>query len=157
MAADVLFEYPTAVGTFTANAQYLEVSFDDAYKTNFNAGDRLANITGLNGQKEGWFAKAAYMPPMKVGRGKIQPYAIMESWEFAHLLGINNQQIDQTGVGLNYYLKGQNVRVTFEYLKTEFDTPSGFVGARVDPVTFAPIDKLEEYDTFRIMLQLGVF
>lgn len=157
LAADMLFEYPTAAGTFTANAQYLDVDFDDAYLTNFNPGDRLANITGLNGQKDGWFAKVAYIPPMKVGKGIIQPYALVEKWEFAHLLGINSQRIDQVGAGINYYLHGQNVRVTAEYLKTEFDKETGFVGARVDPVTFAPIDKLKEYDTFRVMLQLGVF
>ncbi|MFZ2492384.1 MAG: selenite/tellurite reduction operon porin ExtI [Thermoanaerobaculia bacterium] len=156
-AADMLFEYPTAAGTFTANAQYLDVDFDDAYKTNFNAGDRLANITGLNGQKNGWFAKAAYLLPNQIGPGKVQPYVIMENWEFAHLLGINQQEIEQTGVGVNYYLKGQNVRLTFEYLKTEFATATGFVGGRVDPVTFAPIDKIKEYDTFRVMLQLAVF
>ncbi len=156
-AADMMFEYPTTVGTFTANAQYLSVDFDDAYKTNFNAGDRLVNITGLNGQKDGWFAKVAYIPPFKVGRGIIQPYAVMENWEFAHLLGINNQEIEQTGVGVNYYLKGQNVRLTFEYLKTEFGITTGYVGARVDPVTFAPLDKIKEYDTFRMMLQLAVF
>lgn len=156
-AADMLFEYPTTGGTFTANAQYLNVDFDDAYLTNFNAGDRLANITGLNGQKDGWFAKVAYIPPVKLGPGIVQPYALMESWEFAHLLGINEQAIDQTGLGVNYYLKGQNVRVTVEYLKTEFDKETGFIGARVDPVTFAPLDKIKEYDTFRIMLQLGVF
>ena len=47
--------------------------------------------------------------------------------------------------------------MTLEYLKTEFDKETGFVGARVDPTTFAPIDKLTEYDTFRVMFQLGVF
>lgn len=156
-AADVLFEYPTAAGTFTLNGQYLEVDFDDAYLTNFNAGDRLANITGLNGQKEGYFGKVAYLFPHKIGPGKLQPYAVAEHWEFAHLLGINSQEIDQTGFGANYYIKGQNVRVTVEYLKTEFDKLTGYVGARVDPVTFAPIDKIKEYDTFRVMLQLGVF
>lgn len=157
LAADMFFEYPTSAGTFTTNAQYLKVDFDDAYKTNFNSGDRLVNITGMNGQKDGWFAKAAYIPPMKIGRGILQPYVLVESWEFAHLLGIDHQKIDQTGAGVNYYLKGQNVRLTFEYLKTEFDKPTGFVGGRVDPVTFAPVDRLSEYDTFRLMLQLAVF
>ena len=158
-AADMLFEYPVEkVGTFTANAQYLKVDFDDAYKTNFNPGDRLTNITGLNGQKDGWFAKVAYIPPVKIGRrGIIQPYLVAESWNFAHLLGINNQTIDQSGGGLNYYIKGQNVRLTFEYLKTKFAKETGYMGGRVDPVTFAPIDKLKEFDTFRMMLQVAVF
>ncbi|MFA6958470.1 MAG: selenite/tellurite reduction operon porin ExtI [Thermoanaerobaculia bacterium] len=157
-AADMLFEYPTSAGTFTVNAQYLDVDFDDAYKTNFNAGDRLTNITGINGQKEGWFAKAAYLLPVKIGKmGLLQPYAVMESWEFAHLLGINNQTIDQTGAGLNYYIRGQRVRLTFEYLKTEFDKETAYIGTPIDPVTGAPLDKLDEYDTFRMMFQIGVF
>jgi hypothetical protein len=60
-------------------------------------------------------------------------------------------------VGLNYYIHKQNVRLTLEYLKTNFDQETGFVGARVDPVTFAPLDKLTSYNSFRIMMQVGVF
>jgi hypothetical protein len=157
-AADFLFEYPTKHGTVTATAQYLKNDFDNAYKTNFNAGDRLVNITGLNGQKEGWYAKAAYILPGKVGdQGLLQPYGVYEHWTFAHLLGINNQTIRQAGAGLNYYIHQQNVRLTFEYLKTEFGTATGFIGGRVDPVTFAPIDRIKDYGTFRMMLQVGVF
>jgi len=157
-AADLLFEYPTkAAGTFTVNAQYLKTDFEDAYKTNFNAGDRLANITGLNGQKEGWFVKGAWIPPVKLGpQGLLQPYAVYEDWEFAHLLGINEQKITQYGGGINYYVRQQNVRLTMEYLKTEFDKPTGLIGGRVDPITFAPIDKWTEYGTFRLMLQIVI-
>jgi hypothetical protein len=157
-AADLMFEYPTKAGVFTATAQYLKTDFDDAYKTNFNAGDRLVNIAGLNGQKKGGYVKAAWMPPVKIFKtGKLQPYVLWESWKFAHLLGIDGQEIKQYGGGLNYYIKRQNVRVTFEYLKTDFDKETGFIGGRVDPVTFAPIDKLKSFNTFRIMLQAGVF
>ena len=157
-AADLLFEYPTkSAGTFTANAQYLKNDFQDAYKTNFNAGDRLANIAGLNGQKEGWFAKGAYLFPGKVGpQGLLQPYFIYEDWKFAHLLGIDNQKINQYGGGINYYVRSQNVRLTMEYLKTEFDKPTGLIGGRVDPVTFAPLDKYTKYNTFRIMFQIVI-
>lgn len=157
-AADMLFEYPTKSGTVTATAQYLKVDFDDAYKTNFNAGDRLVNIAGLNGQKNGYYAKAAYLFPGKIGaEGMMQPYVLYEDWKFAHLLGINEQRITQAGVGLNYYIHKQNVRLTLEYLKTSFDKETGFVGARVDPITFAPLDKLTSYNSFRIMMQVGVF
>lgn len=157
-AADVLFEYPTTAGTVTATAQYLKVDFDNAYLTNFNAGDRLVNIAGLNGQKHGWYAKGAYLFPGKIGaEGLLQPYVLYEDWKFAHLLGINDQGIKQKGVGINYYVHKQNVRFTAEYLKTTFDKETGFVGARVDPVTFAPLDKLTSYNTFRIMAQIGVF
>jgi hypothetical protein len=155
LAADVMFETPVGGGAVTANAQYLKTDFDDAYKTNFNAGDRLTNIAGLNGQKNGWFAKAGYLLPGKIGaEGRLQPYAVYENWKFAHLLGIDGQKITQSGVGLNYYIKEQRVRVTFEYLKTKFDKPTGLIGGRVDPVTFAPLDKISSYNTFRLMLQV---
>jgi hypothetical protein len=156
-AADMLFEYPTTAGTFTVNAQYLKTDFEDAYKTNFNAGDRLANITGLNGQKQGWFAKAAWIIPVKLGaQGLLQPYGLYEDWEFAHLLGIDKQKIKQYGGGLNYYVRQQNVRLTAEYLKTEFDKPTPLIGGRLDPTTGAPIDKWTEYGTFRLMLQIVI-
>jgi hypothetical protein len=158
IAADVMFEYPTSAGTVTATGQYLKTDFEDAYKTNFNAGDRLANITGINGQKDGFYVKGAYLFPGTVGKeGRIQPYFLYEDWTFAHLLGINEQTITQVGAGLNYYIHGQNARLTFEYLDTKFGTETGFIGARVDPVTFAPIDKLKDYKTLRLMLQVGVF
>ncbi len=158
LAADVMFEYPTSAGTVTATAQYLKTDFEDAYKTNFNGGDRLTNITGLNGQKDGYYVKGAYMLPATFGaEGRLQPYFLYEDWTFAHLLGINEQTIKQVGGGINYYIHGQKARVTAEYLNTEFGTETGFVGARVNPTTFAPLDKVKDYKTFRLMLQVGVF
>ncbi len=154
-AADMMFEYPGAFGTVTATAQYLKTDFQDAYKTNFNAGDRLVNIAGLNGQKHGYYVKGAYLLPGAVGsEGLLQPYVLSEHWTFAHLLGIDGQKVTQNGAGLNYFIRQENVRLTFEYLKTTFDKATGFVGGRVDPVTFAPIDKLKSYNSFRIMLQV---
>ena len=154
-AADVMSETPVGGGAITLTGQYLKVDFDDAYKTNFNAGDRLSNIAGLNGQKDGWFVKGAYLLPQKFGKeGRLQPYAIYENWKFAHLLGIDQQKITQPGIGLNYYVKEQRVRVTFEYLQTKFDKPTGLIGGRVDPVTFAPLDKITKTNTFRLMLQV---
>jgi len=156
-AADFMFEYPTKAGTPTITGQYLKTDFEDAYKTNFNAGDRLANIAGLNGQKKGGFVKGAYILPVKLhGEGLLQPYFLSESWEFAHLLGIDGQKVKQYGGGVNYYIKGQNVRVTGEFLKTTFDKATGLIGGRVDPTTFAPIDKWTEYKTFRLMLQIVI-
>ncbi|MBI5688988.1 MAG: hypothetical protein HZC55_02740 [Verrucomicrobia bacterium] len=156
-AADLMFEHPVGAGAVTLTAQYLKTDFDDGYKTNFNAGDRLANITGLNGQKDGSFVKGAYLLPQKIGKeGRLQPYAVYEKWKFAHLLGIDQQRITQSGFGLNYYIDEQRVRVTAEYLKTEFSKPTGLIGGRVDPATFAPLDRFTKYNTFRLMLQVCI-
>ncbi len=158
-AADMMFEYPTEkAGMVTATAQYLKTDFEDAHLTNFNGGDRLNVVGGINGQKKGYYVKGAYMLPTVIGKeGRLQPYFLHEDWDFAFLLGIVDQSIKQTGGGINYYIHGQNVRLTAEYLDTTFGKETGFVGARVDPTTFAPLDKLKSYKTFRLMLQVGVF
>jgi hypothetical protein len=158
-AADMMFEYPTEkAGMVTATAQYLKTDFEDAHLTNFNGGDRLNVIGGINGQKKGYYVKGAYMLPVTLGKaGRLQPYFVYEDWKFAFLLGITDQKIKQAGGGINYYIHGQNARLTAEYLDTKFGTETGFVGARVDPATFAPLDKVKSYKTFRVMLQVGVF
>ena len=150
LAADFLFEYPTAsAGTITLTGQYLKNDFEDAYLTNKNPGDILANIGGLNGQKEGNYIKAAYLLPMTVGKeGLIQPYLLAENWRVASILGVTGQRIKQTGGGVNYYVHGQNVRFTLEYLKTDFDTPTNLVG---DVVGTTP--KISSFNTYRMMIQ----
>lgn len=151
IAGDFLFEYPTAnAGTFTLTGQYLKNDFNNAYLTNKNPGDLLANIGGLNGQKEGNYIKGAYILPMTVGKeGLIQPYVLAENWRVAFLLGVTGQRIKQTGVGVNYYVHGQNVRFTVEYLKTDFNVPTNLIG---DVAGTTP--KISSYNTYRMMLQI---
>ncbi len=151
IAGDFLFEYPTAnAGTYTLTGQYLKNDFQDAYLTNKNPGDLLANIGGLNGQKEGNYVKGAYLLPVTVGQeGLVQPYVLAENWRFPSLLNATNQRIKQTGGGINYYIHGQNVRLTAEYLKTDFDQPTNLVG---DVVGTTP--KVTSYNTYRMMLQI---
>lgn len=61
------------------------------------------------------------MPEFKIGQeGRIQPYIGYQRWDFAKLLGITNQVIKEYSGGINYYIKGQNVRITAEYLRTDF-------------------------------------
>lgn len=131
--ADVLFEYPTSTGTYTLTSAYLKNHFDDAYKTNFNAGDRLANIGGLNGQKEGWYVRGGYILPQTIGkRGKLQPYAYYEDWDFAQISGVTEQNIKQRAVGFNWYITGNNnVRLTFEYQRNKFAKPTAFATGNV--------------------------
>jgi hypothetical protein len=150
IAGDFMFEYPTAnAGTYTLTGQYLKNDFQDAYLTNKNPGDLLANIGGLQGQKEGNFIKAAYILPMTVGKeGLIQPYLLAENWRVAFILGVTGQRIKQTGGGINYYVHGQNVRFTVEYLKTDFNTPTNLIG---DVVGTTP--KITSFNTYRMMLQ----
>jgi hypothetical protein len=133
--ADVLCEYPTTSGTYTLTSAYLKNHFDDAYKTNFNPGDRLANIGGLNGQKEGWYVRGAYLMPQTIGKkGKLQPYAYHESWDFAQISGVTEQNIKQQAVGINWYITGNNnVRFTLEYQRNKFAKPTAFANGTASP------------------------
>jgi hypothetical protein len=114
---DGFFEYPTPSGTFTLSGAYLKTDFDDA----FTGGDPDPRSVGINGEKKGWYAKAGYMLPKKIGPGDVQAYGRYEEWKFAEISDVFDQKIKWAGVGLNYLLKGQDLKVTLEYSKTTFD------------------------------------
>jgi len=149
-AADLMFEYPFPFGVVTIDGQYLKIDFDNAYKTNANPADRNTIIAGINGQKDGGYGKLAYLLPMTVGKeGKLQPYVLYERWHFAHLLGVNDQKIEQKGAGINYYIKGQSVRTTLEYLDTEFDTATTLF-------SITDTTKIKDFRTVRLMFQVQI-
>lgn len=115
---DLFTEYPTAsAGTFTFGAAYLDSNFDDAYL----GGDPSPASIDIDGQKNGYYFKGGYMLPNKVGPGQLQFFARYENWSFANLGGIEDQEIDWSAAGVNYFLKGQDIRLTFEYSHNDFD------------------------------------
>jgi len=131
---DGFFEYPTTAGTFTISGAYLETDFDDAYK----GGDPDERSIGQHGEKNGWYAKAGYMLPNKVGPGKVQVYGRYEDWNFAQLNEIFDQEITWYAGGVNYFINGQNLRVTLEYSKNDYDKEN---------------DTVEDFNTVTAMLQ----
>ncbi len=115
--ADVFFNYPLGGGAVTASAAYLKTSFDDAYK----GSDPDPESIGIDGEKKGWYAKAGYLIPGKIGPGQLQPFARYEEWSFASLFDVFDQKIKWIGAGVNYYIDGQSLRITVEYARTNFD------------------------------------
>jgi hypothetical protein len=115
---DGFFEYPTSAGTFTLSSAYLKTDFDSAFK----GADPDPRSVGENGEKKGWYVKAGYLLPNKVGPGKIQFFGRYEEWKFAQLSGIFDQKIKWWGLGANYLIKGQDLRVTIQYSKTDYGT-----------------------------------
>ena len=113
---DVFFEYPTPSGTFTASGAYLKEDFDEAFK----GSDPDPRSVGLNGEKNGWYAKVGYLLPQKIGPGNLQLFGRYEKWKFAQLTGIFDQEIKWSAFGINYYLKGQDLRLTLEYSLNDF-------------------------------------
>ncbi|MBS1115247.1 MAG: phosphate-selective porin, partial [Nitrospirae bacterium] len=134
---DGFFEYPTTAGTFTISAAYLETDFDDAYQ----GGDPDNRSIGQNGEKNGWYAKAGYLLPKKVGPGNLQFFGRYEEWKFAELSGIFDQEITWWALGANYLIKGQDLRVTVQYSKTDYDKQDS-----TNPNT-------QDFDTVTAMLQ----
>ncbi|ACM19697.1 outer membrane channel, putative [Geotalea daltonii FRC-32] len=111
---DGFFEYPLeGLGTVTASAAYEDVDLDDAYK----GASPDAGVIGINGQKNGWYAKAGYMLPNL----PLQFFGRYEKWRFASLNNIFDQKVDWYGGGANYYFRGQNLKLTMELSRTDFN------------------------------------
>lgn len=114
--ADVFYEQPTDVGTVTLSGAYAKFDFG-------NAGLRgVTDTTDLTGERNGGYWKAAYM------LGKVQIYGRYEKWSYANLGGVVGQELTYTAEGVNYYIKGQDLRLTLDYSRTEFakDSIRGF-------------------------------
>jgi hypothetical protein len=153
--ADMMLEYPTTFGTYTLTSAYIKSDFEDVHYTNLNPGDRLTNYGGVNGQREGWYVRGAYLLPQTFGKeGRLQPYCYYEKFDVAALAGVTDQTVTQKAIGLNWYIRGQNVRLTFEYLKNEFAKPTGMVGGLVN-ASNQPITFYTENNNIRTMCQVA--
>lgn len=106
---DAFYEHPGTMGTFTLSGGYLKADFGEA-------GVRgVMDATGATGEKNGRYGKAAYMV------GKVQVYGRVENWAFAQLNGVGGQEVTQTSGGLNYYVKGQDLKLTLDHTQTDFE------------------------------------
>ncbi|MEF3168809.1 MAG: OprO/OprP family phosphate-selective porin [Deltaproteobacteria bacterium] len=128
--ADAFLEIPvTGNGDWlTLTGLYLKVDLDDAYKTARAVADLNTIVGGLVGQREGWLVKGGYILPFRVkDNGMIQPFARYEHWDYAHLYGVDDQTVDEWGVGFNYYPLGNlNLRFALEYQHADYDKPTKF-------------------------------
>jgi len=117
---DGFFEYPLeGIGTVTVSSAYEDVDLDDAYQ---GANPDLGTV-GLTGQKNGWYTKAGYMLPSF----PLQFFGRYEKWRFASLNNVYDQKVDWYGGGANYYVRGQNLKLTAELSRTDFGT-EGTIG-----------------------------
>lgn len=120
---DAFFEYPFKdIGTMTVSGAYANYKMDHAY-----LGANPDSMSyGMNGEKNGWYAKAGYMLP----NFPLQVFGRYEQWKFAQLNNIYNQRVDWAGFGANYYIWGQNLKVSMEYSMTKFDKQALVNGVR---------------------------
>ncbi len=115
---DGFVEYPIeGVGTVTASAAYEDIDLEDAF-----LGDNPDTlVTGINGEKNGYYVKGGYLLPNM----PLQLFLRYERWRFASLNGVFDQRIDWYGGGFNYYLRDQNLKLTFEASSTGFNRGGG--------------------------------
>lgn len=125
---DLFFEYPVdGVGTFTVSGAYADYDLDDAYQ-----GMNPDVLTlGLNGEKNGGYVKIGYMLPNL----PLQFFARSESWSFASFENVMDQEVDWYGGGFNYYFRGQDLKLTMELSKVDFDKEGIFGGTRTKDFT----------------------
>jgi hypothetical protein len=129
---DLFFEYPIEdVGTFTVSGAYVDYDLDDAYQ----GANPEAGVIGLAGEKNGGYIKAGYMLPNL----PLQFFARAENWSFANLDNCIDQEVDWTGVGFNYYFRGQDLKLTMEYSQVDYDEE---------------IAGVEDFKTFTTQLQV---
>lgn len=133
---DLFFEYPVdGVGTFTVSGAYADYDLEDAYQ-----GLNPDTLTcGLNGEKNGGYVKIGYMLPNL----PLQFFARSESWSFATFENVIDQEVDWYGGGFNYYFRGQDLKLTMELSKADFDKEGYFGGT-----------KTEDFTTFTTQLQV---
>lgn len=55
-----------------------------------------------------------------MGQGQMQPFVRYEEWNYALVNGVYDQKIKWLGVGLNYLINGQALRLSAEYSRTDF-------------------------------------
>lgn len=119
---DAFLEYPLeGMGAVTLSAAYVDYDLDDAYQ----GGNPSAGAIGLTGERNGGYVKAGYMLPNL----PLQFFGRSESWSFADLYGVMDHEVELLGLGLNYYVRGQNLKVTVEYTNCDYDSNSTVEGA----------------------------
>ncbi len=111
--ADFFLEYPTAAGTFTASAAVFDYSVGNA--VNADPDPLLPMTTEL----DAYYAKIGYLLPNKVGMGRLQLFARYDNADYNLDSGLLDK--NQVGVGFNYYLDGQKLKFTGEYMSVDFD------------------------------------
>ena len=103
-------------------AAYEDIDMGGAYK----GANPDSGTIGLNGEKNGWYVKGAYMLP----KLPLQIFGRYEKWNFASLNlntagvaadNLYDQRVDWYGFGANYYFRDQNLKLSMELAQTNFD------------------------------------
>jgi hypothetical protein len=125
--ADVFYDHPVGVGAVTAEAAYIDIEHctTDQGLTSLAKGDDAKN----------WYISGGYLFP-----NHLQPYVRYETVDVDH-----KYETDFWSVGLNYYMKGHNCKISADY--TQVDQDSG--AENWDD------DLLDDQDIFTFQIAVG--
>ncbi len=114
---DMFLEYPTKAGMFHFSGAYVDYDVGDAI--NKDPDPELLARGGARTQLTMTYGKLGYLLPNKVGMGRLQFFARGEDQDH----GLDSGYRDQTQsiAGFNYYLDGQQLKITVEYAKIDFE------------------------------------
>jgi phosphate-selective porin len=114
---DVFYEKPTASGTYTITAAMMKYETGDAIN-NPNHDPALPVTSELDAS----YVKAGYLFPEKMGIGRLQLYTRFESSDYKYT--VTNLDQSLSAFGANYYIDGQNLKITAEFSQIDFDDDS---------------------------------
>lgn len=116
---DAFMEYPAASGVYTLSGAYFNYDTGGAINQSPDPG------LPLTSDLKGYYVKGGYMLPSKVGPGRLQFFARHEKADYGIKTGIANYY-DRTwdGIGVNYYIDGQKLKLSAELASVNFDTPN---------------------------------
>ncbi|MBF0470262.1 MAG: porin [Gammaproteobacteria bacterium] len=109
---DLFYEQPFDFGTLTLSSALFDYSLD-GYPTKPDA-----TMTPWT-ERSGNYVKVGYLMPKPVGMGRLQLFSRVDHTEYGDNTGLSDA--DGISFGMNYYINGQEMKVTLEHASTEFD------------------------------------
>lgn len=112
---DGFLEYPFSTGTYTLSGAYF----------NYGVGNAINQAPDpdlpANTELEGFYVKAGYLLPSPVGPGRLQFFGRHNGAEYQLAGGALDRRIN--AFGINYYLNGQQLKLTLEHQRTDYANP----------------------------------
>jgi hypothetical protein len=113
---DIFYEEPMEAGTLTLSGAYLDYSVDGAL-TDFPL---LADPTvPERAEMSGYYVKGGWLFGEKIGIGRLQVFARHEASDYDRNDDLRDNQVN--AIGANYYLDGQQLKLTFEFADVAYD------------------------------------
>ncbi|EIT70890.1 selenite/tellurite reduction operon porin ExtI [Hydrocarboniphaga effusa] len=113
---DGFAEYPFSSGTYTVSGAYFNYSLGNAINEDPDP------TLPVNTELEGFYVKAAYLLPSPVGPGRLQFFARHNGSEYQLPGGALDRRIN--AAGFNYYLNGQQLKLTLEHQRIDYANPN---------------------------------